>query len=144
MRLKPRSRLYDLSYLWDVKLKHTHMILGHKTLTCTYGLNRNYLINRHMQLKSIHHGFTNSSSQIKICDVFSYLCSKHRSWILPRPALLRRFYKAPTIYVLSKNKKNNVYPCKLQFSPYKVKFTGGCSLHGLVKVMWRKRTHKKK
>ena len=37
---------------------------------------------------------------------------------------LRRFQRVPTIYVLSRNKKNNVYPCKPQFSYIKVGFKG--------------------
>ena len=30
----------------------------------------------------------------------------------------------PTIYILSRNKKNNVYPCKPQFYYIKVEFKG--------------------
>ena len=41
---------------------------------------------------------------------FSYFCSKHRLWVLVRTA-------SPNIdnLCLSRNKKNNVYPCKPQF-----------------------------
>ena len=55
---------------------------------------------------------------------FSYFCSKHRLWVLVRTASARRFYRIPTIYVLSKNMKNNVYPCKPQFYHIKVGFKG--------------------
>ena len=37
---------------------------------------------------------------------FSYICSKHRLWVLVRTASPRRFYRVPTIYVLSKSMKN--------------------------------------
>ena len=62
--------------------------------------------------------------QIKILIFFSYFCSKHRLWVLVRTASPRRFYRVPTIYVLSRNKKNNVYPCKPQFYYIKVGFKG--------------------
>ena len=55
---------------------------------------------------------------------FSYFCSKHRLWVLIRTASARRFERVPTIYVLSRNKKNNVYPCKPQFYCIKVGFKG--------------------
>ena len=55
---------------------------------------------------------------------FSYFCSKHRLWVLIRTASPRRFKRVPTIYVLSRNKKNNVYPCKPQFYYIKVGFKG--------------------
>ena len=35
-----------------------------------------------------------------------------------------RRVRVPTIYVLSRNKKNNVYPCKPQFYYIKVGFNG--------------------
>ena len=53
---------------------------------------------------------------------FSNFCSKHRLWVLVRTTLSRQFYRVHTIYVLSKNKKNNVYPCKPQFYCIKVGF----------------------
>ena len=37
---------------------------------------------------------------------FSYYCIKHRLWVLVRTASPRRFYRVPTIYVLSRNMKN--------------------------------------
>ena len=55
---------------------------------------------------------------------FSWFCSKHRLWVLVRTASMRRFYRAPTIYVLSRNKKNNEYPCKPQFYYIKLGFKG--------------------
>ena len=55
---------------------------------------------------------------------FSYFCSKHRLWVLVRTASLRRFSRVPTIFVLSRNKKNKVYPCKPQFYYIKVGFKG--------------------
>ena len=44
--------------------------------------------------------------------------------VLVRTASVRRFKRVPTIYVLSKNKKNIVYPCKPQFFYIKVGFKG--------------------
>ena len=38
--------------------------------------------------------------------IFLIFAPKHRLWVLVRTASARRFYRVPTIYVLSKNKKN--------------------------------------
>ena len=38
--------------------------------------------------------------------MFLIFSLKHRLWVLVRTASLRRFLRVPTIYVLSKNKKN--------------------------------------
>ena len=54
------------------------------------------------------------SFQLKILIFFIFLL-KRILWVLVRITLPRRFYRVPTIYVLSRNKKNNVYPCKPQF-----------------------------
>ena len=62
--------------------------------------------------------------QIKKIWYFSYFCSKHRLWVLVKTASKRRFQRIPTINVLSRNKKNNVYPCKPQFYCIKVGFKG--------------------
>ena len=59
--------------------------------------------------------------QIKILNIFIFLL-KHRLWVLVRTASPRRFSRVPTIYFLSRNKKNNVYPCKPQFYYIKMKF----------------------
>ena len=53
---------------------------------------------------------------------FSYFCSKHRLWVLVRTASARRLYWVPQSMFLSRNKKNNVYPCKPQFYYIKVGF----------------------
>ena len=63
----------------------------------------------------------------KNSDMFSYFCSKHRLWVLVRTASVRRFYRGgsneyPQFMFLSRNKKNNVYPCKPQFYYIKVGF----------------------
>ena len=46
---------------------------------------------------------------------FSYFCSKHKLWVLVRTA---------SNHVLSRNKKNNIYPCKPQFYYIKMGFKG--------------------
>ena len=61
----------------------------------------------------------------KNSDIFSYFCLKHRLWVLDRTTLARRFWRAPQSIFLSRNKKNNVYPCKPQFYCIKVGFKGG-------------------
>ena len=66
----------------------------------------------------------NENFQIKKFWYFSHFCSKHRLWVLVRTASPRRFKRVPTIHVLSRNKKNNVYPSKPQFYYIKVGFTG--------------------
>ena len=50
---------------------------------------------------------------------FSYFCSKHRLWVLVRGS-----NEYPQSMFLSRNKQNNVYPCKLQFYYIKVGFKG--------------------
>ena len=65
---------------------------------------------------------------------FSYFCSKHRLWVLVWIGSQRRFSRVSTISVLSRNKKNNVYPCKLQFYYIKVGLIGS-KLYRYVFVM---------
>ena len=59
---------------------------------------------------------------------FSYFCSKHRLWVLVRTSLEppRRggSNEYPQSMFLSRNKKNNVYPCKPQFYYIKMGFKG--------------------
>ena len=50
---------------------------------------------------------------------FSYFCSKHRLWVLVKTA-----YEYPQSMFLSRNNKNNVFPCKPQFYHIKVGFKG--------------------
>ena len=50
---------------------------------------------------------------------FSYFCSKHRLLVLVEAVLT-----STQIYVLSRNNKNNVYPCKPMFYYIKVGFKG--------------------
>ena len=64
------------------------------------------------------------SFQIK-CWYFSYFCSKHRFWVFVRTTSVSRSNKYPQFMFLSRNKKNNVYPCKPQFYYIKVGFKGG-------------------
>ena len=47
---------------------------------------------------------------------FLFFGSKHRLRILVRTASLRRFYRVPTIYVLSRTKKKNVYSVNLSLT----------------------------
>ena len=54
----------------------------------------------------------------------SYFCSKHKLWVLVGTASTRRFQRVPTIYILSRNKKNNIYPCKPQYYYIKAGFEG--------------------
>ena len=62
----------------------------------------------------------------KNSDIFSYFCSKHGLWVLVRTASPRRggSNEYPQSMFLSRNKKNNVYPCKPQFYYMKVGFSG--------------------
>ena len=46
---------------------------------------------------------------------FSYFCSKHRLWVLVRTTYWGSSNEYPQSMFLSRNKKNNVYPCKPQF-----------------------------
>ena len=55
--------------------------------------------------------------------IFLISAQKHRLWVLVRTASLRRFYRVPTIYVLSRNMKNiRVFYLKI-FKFLEVKFS---------------------
>ena len=60
--------------------------------------------------------------------IFSYFCSKHRLWVLvttaSQPPRRGGSNEYPQSMCLSKNKKNNVYPCKPLFYYIKVGFKG--------------------
>ena len=55
---------------------------------------------------------------------FSYFCSKHKLWYSLEPPRLGGSNEYPRSMFSSKNKKNNVYPCKPQFHYIKVEFKG--------------------
>ena len=58
--------------------------------------------------------------QIVNSDIFHIFAQKHRLWDLAEAVLT----STPQSMFLSKNKKNNVYPCKPQFYCIKVGFKG--------------------
>ena len=60
----------------------------------------------------------------KNSDIFSYFRSKHRLCVLVRTARRGGSNEYQQSMFLSRNKKNNVYPCKLQFYCIKVGFKG--------------------
>ena len=62
--------------------------------------------------------FKNWKFSDKKFDIFSYFCSKHRLWVHVRTA------EFPQFMFLSRNMKNNIYPCKPQFYSIKVGFKG--------------------
>ena len=64
--------------------------------------------------------------------IFLIFASKHRLWVLVRTASARRFLRVPTIYVLSKNKKNIIFSDEI-FNFFILKNL--CILHGQVFVM---------
>ena len=65
--------------------------------------------------------------------IFLIFAPKHRLWVLVRTTSARRFYHVPTIYVLSKNKKNiKIFQLKI-FNFLKLKNL--CILHGQIFVM---------
>ena len=55
---------------------------------------------------------------------FSYFCSKHRLWYSLEPPCRGGSNEYPQSMFLSRNKKNNVYPCKPQFYYIKVGLRG--------------------
>ena len=77
-------------------------------------------LRKHVRAMSaaIFHDCKNGNFQLKNCDIYSYFCSKHRSWVHVRTASLRRFLLVPTIHALEK--KKSVYPCSPQFYYIKV------------------------
>ena len=94
-------------------------------------------------LPVLHHHYENTPIQIywkfhhqkmkifrlKKSWYFSYFWSKQRMWVLLRTASARRFSWVPITYILSRNKRNNIYPSKPQFYYIKMGFKG-------VKVIW--------
>ena len=69
----------------------------------------------------------------RVIPIFLIFAQKHRLWVLVRTASARRFLRVPTIYVLSKNKKNiEIFQLKIfNFKTSK----NPCLLHGQVFVM---------
>ena len=65
--------------------------------------------------------------------VFLIFAPKHRLWVLVRSASVRRFLRVPTIYVLSKNKKN-IKSFHLKIKIFTV-LKNCCILQGRVFVM---------
>ena len=69
-----------------------------------------------------------TSKNWKISDkklwYFSYFCSKHRLWSSLEPPRRGGSNEYPQSMFLSRNKENNVYPCKPQFYYIKVGFKG--------------------
>ena len=70
---------------------------------------------------------------------FSYFCSKHRSWVLVRTPHWGSSNEYPQSMSLSRNKKNNVYPCKPQFCYKKSGVLMGSKLyrHVFVMMSWK-------
>ena len=66
---------------------------------CIFPLHSHYA-NMSVQYTAIFHGYKNDYFQLKNCDFFPYLCSKHRLWVHVRTASVRRFKRVPTIYAL--------------------------------------------
>ena len=54
---------------------------------------------------AIFHGCKNDNFQMKNCDIYSYFCSKHRSWVHVRIASVKRFLRVSTIYVLEQKQR---------------------------------------
>ena len=66
----------------------------------------------------------NEHFQIKNFWYFSHFCSKHILWYLLEPLRRGGSNEYPQSMLLSRNKKNNVYPCKSQFYYIKAGFKG--------------------
>ena len=66
----------------------------------------------------------NENFQIKNSDIFHISAQNIDCGYSSEPPRRGRFQRVPTIYVLNRNKKNNVYPCKPQFYCIKVGFKG--------------------
>ena len=64
---------------------------------------------------------TESLQIYKNSDIFHISAQKRRLWVLLRTALANKY---PQSMFLSRNKKNNVYPCKPQFYYIKVGVKG--------------------
>ena len=47
---------------------------------------------------------------------FLFFCSKNRLWVLVRTASMRRFWRVPTIYALSRNKRKIYTPINTSFT----------------------------
>ena len=62
--------------------------------------------------------------QIKKIWYFSYFCSKYRLWYSLEPPRRGGSNEYTQSMFMSRNKKNNVYPCKPQFYYIKEEFKG--------------------
>ena len=71
-----------------------------------------------------YHQKKNENFQIKNSDIFHISAQNIDCGYSLEPLRRGGFKRVPTIYVLSRNKKNNVYPCKPQFYYIKVGFQG--------------------
>ena len=70
----------------------------------------------------------------RVYIIFLISAQKHRLWVLVKIALLRRFYRVPTIYVLSRNIKKYQRFLSENFQFLEVKFS--TYLHRHVFVMF--------
>ena len=99
---------------------------------------------KHAYSKYIEH-FTSKNWQFldkKNSDIFSHFCSKQRLLVLVRTASRCGSNEYPQSMFLSRDNKNNVYPCKPQFYYIKVGFTG-VKIYRYVFVMLTKNNNKK-
>ena len=66
----------------------------------------------------------NENFQIENSNIFHISAQKHRLWYSIEPPQRGGSNEYPQSMLLSRNKENNVYPCKPQFYYIKVGFKG--------------------
>ena len=77
--------------------------------------------------------------QIKNSDIFHISAQNKGCGYSLEPPRQGGSNECPTIYVLSRNKKNNVYPCKPQFYYIKVRFKGVKIIYACFRDVLRER-----
>ena len=86
----------------------------------------NNFITKTRLFKYIQKNFTSKNLKFsdKKADIFHISAQKHRLWVLLEPPRQGGSDEYPQSMLLSRNKKNNAYPCKPQFYYIKVGFKG--------------------
>ena len=77
-----------------------------------------------MRFNAIFHSSMNSIFETKNYDSFLIYGSNIDCECLLEPPHRGGSNKHPQSIIVEKNKRNNAYPCKPHFSPYKVRFNG--------------------
>ena len=122
------SSLFDHSFF--IRVQFCNVVSYKSTFTCTWCLGRTVFRDNHYENTPIHiyWKFYNQKKkenfQIKNSDIFHISAQNIDCGYSLEPPRRGGSNEYPQSVFSSRNKKNNVYPCKLQFSCIKVGFKG--------------------